>query len=120
MAGALLQPGQQFGQGLPWQSARLSSCGCWAAASLQCPLLNPPTCAAPLPAALPCLIYSARPGPTPTRPDPLQLGRLLKGREGMLYFVFNRDVIAVVVAHNIDNGEFVAQVGGAGAGAGAG
>lgn len=40
-----------------------------------------------------------------------QLGRLLRGREGMLYFVFNREVIAVVVAHNIDAGEFVAQVG---------
>ncbi len=40
----------------------------------------------------------------------LQLGRMLRGREGMLYFVFNRDVIAVVVAHNIDEGEFVAQV----------
>ena len=41
-----------------------------------------------------------------------QLGRLLQERrqEGMLYFVFNRDVIAVVVAHNISEGEFVAQV----------
>ncbi|PSC72429.1 phenol 2-monooxygenase-like isoform X1 isoform B [Micractinium conductrix] len=39
-----------------------------------------------------------------------ELGRKLRGREGMLYFVFNRDAIAVVVAHNIDSGEFVAQV----------
>lgn len=29
----------------------------------------------------------------------------------MLYFVFGTQVIAVVVAHNIDEGEFVAQVG---------
>ena len=35
---------------------------------------------------------------------------MLRGREGMLYFVFNSDVIAVVVAHNIGLGEFVAQV----------
>lgn len=35
---------------------------------------------------------------------------MLRGREGMLYFVFNSDVIAVVVAHNIGRGEFVAQV----------
>ena len=35
---------------------------------------------------------------------------MLRGREGMLYFVFNSDVIAVVVAHNIGQGEFVAQV----------
>lgn len=39
-----------------------------------------------------------------------ELGRLLRGREGMLYFVFSTQVIAVVVAHNIDEGEFVAQV----------
>lgn len=41
-----------------------------------------------------------------------QLGRALKagGREGMLYFVFNSQAIAVVVAHNISAGEFVAQV----------
>ena len=37
---------------------------------------------------------------------------MLRGREGMLYFVFNSDVIAVVVAHNIGQGEFVAQVSG--------
>ncbi len=29
----------------------------------------------------------------------------------MLYFVFNTDVIAVVVAHDLLSGEFVAQVG---------
>lgn len=29
---------------------------------------------------------------------------------GMLYFVFNSQVIAVVVAHNLEAGEFVAQV----------
>lgn len=29
---------------------------------------------------------------------------------GMLYFVFNSRVIAVVVAHNLEAGEFVAQV----------
>ena len=40
----------------------------------------------------------------------LQLGRLVRGREGMLYFVFGTSTIAVVVAHNIDAGEFVAQV----------
>ena len=39
-----------------------------------------------------------------------QLGAALAGREGMLYFAFNPDVIAVIVAHNIDAGEFVAQV----------
>lgn len=41
-----------------------------------------------------------------------QLGSLLEGREGMLYFVFNSDVIAVMVAHNIKEGEFVAQASG--------
>ncbi|GAB4813968.1 hypothetical protein N2152v2_001014 [Parachlorella kessleri] len=39
-----------------------------------------------------------------------ELGRLVQGREGMLYFVFGNSTIAVVVAHNIDAGEFVAQV----------
>jgi hypothetical protein len=29
----------------------------------------------------------------------------------MLYFVFNRDVVGVVVAHDLERGEFVAQVG---------
>jgi hypothetical protein len=45
----------------------------------------------------------------------LQLGAALRdrGAAGMLYFVFNRDVIAVVVAHNLSRGEFVAQVTGA-------
>jgi hypothetical protein len=36
---------------------------------------------------------------------------LARGREGMLYFVFNRQVVAVLVAHNLQQGEFVAQVG---------
>lgn len=31
-------------------------------------------------------------------------------REGMLYFVFNSSVIAVIVAHDLRKGEFVAQV----------
>lgn len=38
------------------------------------------------------------------------LGRRLAGREGMLYFAFSRSIIAVVVAHNLDEGEFVAQI----------
>ena len=33
----------------------------------------------------------------------------LRGREAMLYFVFNPSVIAVLVAHDISSGEFVAQ-----------
>lgn len=33
----------------------------------------------------------------------------LAGREAMLYFVFNPSVIAVLVAHDISSGEFVAQ-----------
>lgn len=32
------------------------------------------------------------------------------GRQGMLYFVFNRQLVAVMVAHDLDRGEFVAQV----------
>ena len=41
-----------------------------------------------------------------------QLGRALLagGRAGMLYFVFNSQVVAVLVAHNLQTGEFVAQV----------
>lgn len=35
---------------------------------------------------------------------------LAGGREGMLYFVFNSQVVAVLVAHNLEQGEFVAQV----------
>lgn len=38
------------------------------------------------------------------------LGRALQGREGMLYFVFSPATIAVMVAHNISEGEFVAQM----------
>lgn len=37
---------------------------------------------------------------------------LAAGREGMLYFVFNSSVVAVLVAHDLGAGEFVAQVGG--------
>jgi 2-polyprenyl-6-methoxyphenol hydroxylase-like FAD-dependent oxidoreductase len=41
-----------------------------------------------------------------------QLGAELKrsGRQGMLYFVFGPGVIAVMVNHNLDTGEFVAQI----------
>lgn len=41
-----------------------------------------------------------------------QLGRVLlqRGREGMLYFVFTAQVVAVLVAHDLSSGEFVAQV----------
>jgi hypothetical protein len=41
------------------------------------------------------------------------LGRSLlqQQRPGMLYFVFNRQLVAVVVAHDLEKGEFVAQVG---------
>ncbi|GAQ79756.1 Monooxygenase involved in coenzyme Q (ubiquinone) biosynthesis [Klebsormidium nitens] len=34
----------------------------------------------------------------------------LNGRQAMLYFVFNEDVIMVVVAHDLRKGEFVAQI----------
>lgn len=34
----------------------------------------------------------------------------LRGREAMLYFVFNSEVISVLVAHDLKLGEFVAQV----------
>jgi hypothetical protein len=34
----------------------------------------------------------------------------LEGREAMLYFVFNQEVIMVVVAHDMKKGEFVAQI----------
>lgn len=35
---------------------------------------------------------------------------LSAGRQGMLYFVFNSSVVAVLVAHDLGAGEFVAQV----------
>ncbi|WIA08637.1 hypothetical protein OEZ85_008065 [Tetradesmus obliquus] len=40
------------------------------------------------------------------------LGRSLlqQQRPAMLYFVFNRQIVAVVVAHDLEQGEFVAQV----------
>ncbi len=46
-----------------------------------------------------------------------QLGAALlqQARPAMLYFVFNTEVVAVVVAHNLQEGEFVAQVRHAGA-----
>jgi hypothetical protein len=41
-----------------------------------------------------------------------QLGQqlLAAGRPAMLYFVFNRQVVSVIVAHDLQQGEFVAQV----------
>jgi 2-polyprenyl-6-methoxyphenol hydroxylase-like FAD-dependent oxidoreductase len=43
-----------------------------------------------------------------------ELGALLRqeegGRRGMLYFVFNERVVLVLVAHNLQTGEFVAQL----------
>ena len=40
------------------------------------------------------------------------LGRHLLQRDpAMLYFVFNADVVVVIVAHDLQAGEFVAQVG---------
>ena len=38
------------------------------------------------------------------------LRQRLAGREAKLYFVFNASVIAVLVAHDLRRGEFVAQV----------
>ena len=38
------------------------------------------------------------------------LRQRLAGREAMLYFVFNASVIAVLVAHDLQRGEYVAQV----------
>lgn len=35
---------------------------------------------------------------------------LLKNRPGMLFFVFNKDAIGVLVAHHLEQGEFVLQV----------
>lgn len=37
---------------------------------------------------------------------------LAAGQQGMLYFVFNSSVVAVLVAHDLGAGEFVAQVSG--------
>ena len=37
--------------------------------------------------------------------------RLVAQRPAMLYFVFSSEVIAVLVAHNLEEGELVAQVG---------
>lgn len=41
-----------------------------------------------------------------------ELGKALieSDRMGMLYFIFNRDAVVVLVAHNLGEGEFVAQV----------
>ena len=38
------------------------------------------------------------------------LRKHLQDREAMLYFVFNAEVISVLVAHDLTTGEFVAQV----------
>jgi hypothetical protein len=50
-----------------------------------------------------------------------QLGQqlLAAGRPAMLYFVFNRQVVSVIVAHDLQQGEFVAQVRGLAGGEGA-
>ena len=42
----------------------------------------------------------------------LELGRAMvaRGRAAMLYFVFNADTVAVIVAHRLQQGEFVAQI----------
>lgn len=39
-----------------------------------------------------------------------QLGRKLSANPAMLYFVFNSRVVLVVVVHNLEDGEFVAQI----------
>ena len=39
-----------------------------------------------------------------------KMGLAASKRPGMLFFVFNADVVAVLVAHDINKGEFVAQV----------
>uniref|UniRef100_A0A0G4ICN7 FAD-binding domain-containing protein n=1 Tax=Chromera velia CCMP2878 TaxID=1169474 RepID=A0A0G4ICN7_9ALVE len=39
-----------------------------------------------------------------------ELGRMAKERPGMLYFVFNQRSVVVLVAHNMEGGEFVAQI----------
>ena len=39
-----------------------------------------------------------------------KMGQVASRKPGMLYFVFNADVVAVLVAHDISRGEFVAQV----------
>lgn len=35
---------------------------------------------------------------------------LLRERPGMLYFIFNTEAIGVLVAHDLEQGEFVLQV----------
>lgn len=39
-----------------------------------------------------------------------QLWPLVQRQPAMLYFVFNRDVVSVIVAHDLVRGELVAQV----------
>jgi hypothetical protein len=39
-----------------------------------------------------------------------QMGQFLSQRPAMLYFVFNAEVVTVLVAHMLREGEFVAQV----------
>lgn len=38
------------------------------------------------------------------------LSKALAGKEAMLYFVYNPSVIAVIVSHNMEHGDFVAQI----------
>lgn len=40
----------------------------------------------------------------------LQLAKVALANPGMLYFVFNSEAILILVAHNLEHGEFVAQV----------
>jgi len=39
-----------------------------------------------------------------------RMGHAASKRPGMLFFIFNANVVAVLVAHDISKGEFVAQV----------
>ena len=38
------------------------------------------------------------------------LSKALQGREAMLYFVYNPHVVGVIVSHNMEHGDFVAQI----------
>lgn len=39
-----------------------------------------------------------------------ELSQKLRRNPGMIYFVFNSDVVLVLVVHNLQEGEFVAQI----------
>lgn len=39
-----------------------------------------------------------------------ELSDRLRGSPGMMYFVFNSDVVLVLVVHNLQEAEFVAQI----------